>query len=323
MKQFLSYFFTLILTALLLFFMLEHIADSGLRKSKNTMVSQWEGILEGTINSDMVVLGSSRGYVSYDCQILETITGEKTFNLSYNAGAYKVQQLKYDIYSKPNKKPKIIIQNVDLAHFSASSDLPDVYQFIPYTGHDGLISQLKKFNKDFNLNSGIPILKYNGNKVLFWRGIKGFLGIDTPKVQNVFSGFHPHERKYKKDFQNLLRLEKMSKEVDKEKFYREGLEDLKKIVRSNSNDSIKVVLVWAPEYKERYSTVESIVEPLKRELSEFAAKQDGVYFVDMSNDKISMSEANFYDTFHLNKNGATLFSTSLAHKIKNLNLNDD
>lgn len=320
MKQFLKYLITILFLTFVFCFVLQSMADFGLKKIKNTMIAQWEGILEGTINADMVILGSSRGFVSYDPQLLTSLTGIKTFNLSFNAAAYKVQQIKYDMYCQNNKRPKILIQNIDFAHFNTSSDIPDTYQFLPYLNNEELKLKLTNLDQNFSLICDIPVLKYNNNKAFFWRGLKCFFGINTSKIQNVFDGYSPYEKEYIEDVQNLVRLKEMSKEPNKEKFYKEGLSDLKKFILQNLDNSIKVVLVWAPEYEERYKLEEPLVSPLKKEISDFVAKHEGVYFINMSDDSLFLSTKYFYDSFHLNKEGATLFSNALGIKIKKLKL---
>lgn len=296
------------------------MADYGLKKMKNTMISEWENIFQGNIKSEIIILGSSRGMVSYDPKIIEEVTDIKSHNLSFNGGSYKIQQLKYNYYRKNNIKPEILIQNVDLAHFSSSCGIPDSYQFIPYLSDSNIKSNLLKLDQNYVTNDQIPLLKYNNNKVFFWRGIKSFFGVNTPKIQTLFDGYHPYEKEYNKDFQNFVRLEKMSKERDTNKFYAEGISDLKSFVKESLSDSIIVILVWAPEYKERFEIVKRMVTPLKKELLELEVKNEGVYFIDLSTDSLSQSTDNFYDSFHLNKQGATLFSTKLGEKINKLRL---
>lgn len=320
MRQFFRYIVLILLVTYSICLVFQSMADYGLKKMKNTVISEWENIFQGNIKSDIIILGSSRGMVSYDPKIIEEVTDIKSHNLSFNGGSYKIQRLKYDYYRKNNTKPKIIIQNVDLAHFSNSSEIPDSYQFIPYLNEESVKTNLLKLDQNYVGNDQLPVLKYNNNKAFFWRGIKSFFGVTTPKMQTLFDGYHPYEKKYKKDLQNFVRLEKMSNEKDNNKFYAEGLSDLKGFIKENLNDSIIVILAWAPEYKERFKIVEKMVCPLKKELSDLAIKNDGVYFIDLSTDTLSQSSDNFYDSFHLNKKGATSFSTILGENINRLKI---
>jgi hypothetical protein len=69
---------------------LKYLADSGLKKMNNNIFGDWNNILEGQLNSDLIVLGSTRGYVSYDPRILQKTTGLTSHNLSINAGSYNL-----------------------------------------------------------------------------------------------------------------------------------------------------------------------------------------------------------------------------------------
>jgi hypothetical protein len=315
MKAFLIYIAKIGSVLLLICFILQAMADFGLKKLPNTLTSQWADITEGNINSELVILGSSRGFVCYDPTILGNATGNKAYNLSFNAGSFNLQQPKYEIYRAKNNKPKILIQNVDIAHFKASTDLPDEYQFLPFFGHKIIQKEFLVLHNDGTIFRFLPLLKYNGNKLFFWRGIKSFFGIETKKMQTIFSGYSPQESQFKQDNHNLERLKLES--LDFKKYY-DGFLKVKQFLKRNASDSVRVIMVWAPEHYKRLNAEKSISEKLKREISIFEKEEKNVDFIDMSHDSISMHDEYFYDTFHLNEKGATLFSTTLAQKINDL-----
>lgn len=317
MKQFLLYIVQILVGSFLLSYAVQLAADSGLKKMKNTLFSEWNAILKGTINADMVILGSSRGVVSYDPDLLSAASNKKVHNLSFNAGSYNLQELKYSLYAEHNKKPKIILQNVDLAHFTPSAQLPEEHQFLPYLNDQGLKKGLGLFDSRYLWVDRIPLLKYNTQKRFLGIGLGSFLGKKFKNKDSVTDGFSPKSIAFKRDGHNLKRLS----DPAFKRSYEKDLAQMKLFMKARIKDSITVILVWAPEYKERLAVGRRLTQPLKQALADFAKEQKGVYFLDMSEDSLSQSSDYFYDTFHLNTKGAHLFSATLAQKIKDLERN--
>lgn len=57
---------------------------------------------------------------------------------------------------------------------------------------------------------------------------------------------------------------------------------------------------------------------IKKQIKAFADSYSNIHFLDFSNDIISLNEAYFYDTFHLNALGANEFSIKIASQINKL-----
>ena len=98
MVKFYKYFFLIFISSFLILYSLQFLADNGLRKSVNSVYHDWLQILEGNINADIVISGSSRAYFGYNPSILEDKLKMKTFNLGYSAAGYQLQLEKLKIY---------------------------------------------------------------------------------------------------------------------------------------------------------------------------------------------------------------------------------
>jgi hypothetical protein len=75
-----------------------------------------------------------------------------------------------------------------------------------------------------------------------------------------------------------------------------------------------LVLVYTPKYIEGQKYIENRSEVMSI-YNNFAQKYD-LLLLDYSNDEISFDRSLFYNTSHLNKTGANLFTTKLAHDLK-------
>ncbi len=314
MGKFLLYVFKIIIFSSLIAFFIQYLADSGLKKMDNSIYADWNKILKGQLNSDLIILGSSRGYVSYDTRIIEKTTGLSSYNLSINAGSYNLQGLKFESYLVKNRHPKVIIQNIDLTHFSKSKSIPEEFQFLPYLDNNKLTRELNNLNSDYRWKLYIPLFKYNPYKSFLVKGLFSFFGKEY-SILPTNKGFAPKNPLFKKDEHNLRRLREMSYDTLNIQSYKEKLAVTTEFLHRYKTDSLKVFLVWAPEYKERLDIIAPILNPVKEEIVQIVSDMPGVYFLDFSDDPIHLNTEYFYDTFHLNEKGATIFSTKLSVEI--------
>lgn len=317
MSKFLLYVFKIIILSFLAAFFIQYLSDLGLKKMDKSIYSDWNKILEGELNSDLVILGSSRGYVSYDPRIIQKTTGLSSYNLSINAGSYNLQGLKLESYLVKNRYPKVIIQNIDLTHLSNSNSIPEEFQFLPFLINKKLASDLSVINSDYRWNHYIPLFKYNPYKSLLVKGLLSFFGKKYTILPTI-NGFAPKNPLFKRDEHNLRRLREMSSDTLNIQSYKQKLAIARKFLRRYKTDSVKIFLVWAPENNERLDIITSILSPVKKEIVQMVSDIPGVYFLDFSEDPMNLKREYFYDTFHLNEKGATLFSTKLSIEIDSI-----
>jgi hypothetical protein len=314
MGKFLLYVFKIIVFSFLVAFFIQYLADSGLKKMDDSIYADWNKILGGQLNSDLVILGSSRGQVSYDPRIIQKTTGLSSYNLSINAGSYNLQCLKFESYLIKNRPPKVIIQNIDLPHFGKSNYLPEEFQFLPYLDNNKLVRELSAVNSDYRWNHYIPLLKYNPYKSFLVKGLLSFFG-KKYSISPTIKGFSPKNPLFKKDEHNLKRLREMSSDSLTIQSFKMKLAVTREFLHRYKTDSVNIFLVWAPEYKERLEIMTSILPPIKKNIAQMVSDIPGVYFLDFSDDPINLKTEYFYDTFHLNEKGATIFSTKLSIEI--------
>ena len=104
-------FFCLIL---ILLFGLNALINAGLRRIKTSQFGVSNKIVQGKINAEIVISGSSRALSHYDPRIIERITGYSTFNIGLNGSQTDMQLARLKAYLNHNQQPKLLIQNLDL-----------------------------------------------------------------------------------------------------------------------------------------------------------------------------------------------------------------
>lgn len=294
-------------------YMLQFLADCGLKDITDSKFEDWNDITEGKISSEILILGSSRACTNYDPAIIENHLDKSTFNLGFNAASFNLQKLKYEVYMSHNEAPEIIIQNVDISHFNTSEYLPDLPQFIPFMSDRSLMKTFSVFDSSLLWKHWVPLFKYNKNKLFFLSGIQSVLG-SKKVLYSSYDGFTPVNKKYVRDSHNLEKLKTV--DVDSFNFPNEfglALQD----INSQANHS-KVFLVWAPIYEERLEISKTIIDVYKNKLRAFADLNTNIHFIDYSDSSFSYQRDYFYDSFHMNKTGATKFSMELTKNISKL-----
>lgn len=301
---------------------LQLVSDHGLKLQEKSVYEDWDAIVKGTVNADLVIVGSSRGYTGYNPMIIGDGLKMKAHNLSFNAGGYKLQERKLDIYLKNNATPKIIVQNIDLAHFSENRMLPDESQFITSVNNPDVNGLISSYDVKFEYINYIPLLKYNQNFKL----LKSGLAANFRKTANpvpIYSGFYPKRQSFKVDNHNLQKL--LSAVKDSVSYTAKNkikLEYIVKNYKSVIKEDAILILVWAPEHRERLKkTFDPLKQPLLDKLKQIDSENENIYFIDLSHDEMSQNSGYYYDTFHLNDKGADVFSKKLSDEISNIMIN--
>lgn len=317
MRVFILYILKILLVLWLFAIGLQYIADRGLMRNEVSTYREWNRIIRGQLNADLLVLGSSRAHVSYDPKIFQNELQLDTYNLSLNAAPYRLQKAKYDLYKNTNNTPQVIIQNVDLTHFLEAQYIPDEFQFIPYISNPILQKELSVIDESYSLYPIIPLLKYNKFNAYLLKGICSFFG-KKYSIKPSYDGYYPREQNYQRDSINIERFKKLNSDISNVNLYMKGISESIAFYEQLRKDDIKVVLIWAPEYKERLQVISNLKPAVQDKLLEYAAHYDTVYFLDFSEDIISMNKDYFYDSFHLNKDGAEKFSKKVTTELKKI-----
>jgi hypothetical protein len=282
---------------------LQYVVDSGLRKSNGAMFAEWNDIYSGRINTDTIVMGSSRAWVHYDPRILDA------YNLGIDGFPFPMQKARFDIYLKHNPKPKVVIQNMDAFILAKRKDLYNHGQFLPYLydpdvwkatdGHQGAFSWPQMY---------FPMFKYNNQFGLVWQGIWSFLGFTETPVK--YRGYQGQDKVWDDSFEQFRQANPKGVIYEIDPYVEQQFREYLQFCRDNG---IKVYLVFSPEYvgAQRLGLNRADVITRYRQL----ADETGAIFINYSDHHLSFDTKYFYNSQHLNKTGAELFSTDLANRI--------
>jgi hypothetical protein len=123
-------------------------------------------------------------------------------------------------------------------------------------------------------------------------------------------GYEGQERTWNRDFENAKKKMR-SYDIIIDEDLKQRFANYLKACKANA---IEVVLVYAPVYIEGQEFIQN--EAILKETYSSFAKACDFKFLDFTNDEICYEKAYFYNTRHLNKVGAELFTKKLASLIK-------
>ncbi|GHT44588.1 hypothetical protein AGMMS49965_20530 [Bacteroidia bacterium] len=127
----------------------------------------WENILSSKISSDVIISGNSRAAVHISPQILDSVLHINSYNLGMIGHTFPMQQVRLKLFEKYNKKPKLIIQNVDFILTFYRESLVHKKIFAPYVHEDLLKDELRKMGTtEAELN--IPLWFYASEWRMIW-----------------------------------------------------------------------------------------------------------------------------------------------------------
>lgn len=304
---------------LLVLSVLHGVVDTGLRQSRHPLYAEWNDLFNAKIQADMLILGSSRAAFHISPYILDTTLRLNSYNLGMSAWRLDMQLTRFKLYLAHNPKPKYIIHNVDVYGFRKRKDLIDYQQFLPYINEPLLQANFTGLKGNFSyVQRYIPLYKYANDYELIWEGIKNYTHVFEPLQTEKHKGFKandlPWDNKFGAFKKKYPKGVKYPIEPDLQQAFFEYLAFCRK-------QGIQVILVYAPEYYE--------VQPLYKNKKAFVAlcqkaqQQYGCMFLDYTNDSLCFKQNLFYNSQHLNKTGANLFSVKLAQDLKRIVLHSN
>jgi len=288
-------------------FVADYVISKNLRKQTTLqMLSNWNNIYSGNIQSDVIIMGSSRAWVQYSPQILDSILGVNSWNLGIDGSPINRQIIVYDTYRRFNPKPKYIIHNIDISTMSWRNGF-NREQFFPYFFDDTLKTAVSEYEKYDVWEKYIPSYRYFG----YSNFIKVGLGLAKFGESNLVKGYRGMDKEWNGKAYN----------EQKEIFYAQDSAMLvlfDKYLAKAKSENVKVIFVYAPYYIGATKKVKNIEG--MHAMSDSIARKYDIPILDYSYDPISYDTTYFYNAMHLNKKGAELFSIKFAHDIDSLRI---
>lgn len=310
MKLFFKKFLVFIILTIGLAWLTDFVISNLLRQSRQRDYGVWNDLLNGRIDSDIVIHGSSRAWVQLDPLILEQRFNKKTYNLGLDAFGFHMQYCRHLLLLKFNKKPSTIIHILDYSIFDKDRYLFNSEQFFPYL-NDSLINAFTSEYEGIDIfDRKIPALRYAGKQVSLAHATKILLRPDLNEPDR-YKGFQGQTFAWNDD------LEKAKKRW-KNNFYERVDSAMVNLFRNYIIDcrekNIQLLLANPPEYIEGRDFVKNRKEIFN--LFKKIAQQNSIPFLDYSEHPMSKEKHYFYNSEHLNRRGAETFTTIFCEDLK-------
>jgi hypothetical protein len=308
-------FFGILLIAI---FSMNSLVSTGLRRVKTSAYGAWNQAMQGEVNADVIISGSSRAAYHYDPRTIETLTGRSAFNIGRAGSQTDVQLAVLKAYLEHNRKPRLIVHNLDAFSFVSSRKIYDPALYVPYLSDKEIYGPLAQIEPDIAKSRYLPLYGYVVEDMGFtWiQGLKALVGI-SPK-QDYFLGFSPRDYKWSDDFSNFKAGNPHGVSFAIEPSGVRALEQLIEVCRKNG---IPLVFVYSPEFIGMQEMTNNRAE-IFAQFQELASRYH-VPLWDYSNWKFDGDRDFFYNSQHLNAPGAALFSEDLANRLQNYFSNRD
>ena len=296
---------------LLLAVLLNALINSGLRRINTSSFGVSNRIVDGKINADIVISGSSRALTHYDPRLIEEQTGLTAFNIGLNGSQTDMQLARLKTYLRHNKKPSLLIHNLDVFSFQTThGGVYDPGQYIPYLAEPAIYAALVHIDPDVWKARWLPLYGHAVQDLRFnWiLGVMGFFGWNPS--EDHFLGFKPRYSAWTDDFE---RLKAINPDGVRFEIEADGIKDMEELLRLCKEQGIKALLVYSPEYQE----MQTLTRNRAQVFVYFNKLRDqfGVPVWDYSGSPISARRQNFYNSQHLNADGAAAFSREVGIRI--------
>ena len=311
MKRFIKRLLLFCLVPLPLLFLLNHVVDKGLRKSRYYYYSEWNDMFDGKINADLLILGSSRAWVQISPKIMDSMLHVNSYNLGLDGASFNMQYARFRIYLLHNKKPKYILQEVGYTSTLVRNDrLPATQQFLPYLQDSSVWKIVTNASNPLALpDRYFPLYKYNNEMTLVKEGILSYMGKGA--VSEKYKGYQGQEKYWDSTFHDFLQQNPHGAVFPIDSVAVSLFRNYLNFCRDND---IKVIMFYPPAFIQSLAYIKNKQEIL--DVYNNFSKEYNIPFYTYMYDTLNFSRNNFYNSQHLNKHAAEIFCTELAKDIQ-------
>lgn len=287
----------------LIFFLLDKIFIFFIVVSPGKEVDKrLELLVNGKINKEIVILGSSRAARNIIASEIERKTGHSAYNLAYPGSDIAFHEFIVRTLLKFNKAPKVVLLSVDYP----TAFLPDsilnfrLERLYPLVKYDYINNELVARGEKNKIMSNLLALS-RMNKSNFDIRQKQFTALDTlyPDGSMPLSF-----QKQGEDWSQSTILAK----YDSAKELKVKLDCFKKIVAMCKEKNIQLIIVQPP----LFDPMDAAFRERLKQLT-----QNTIPFFDYNNQNtIYKNKDYYYDRTHLNHKGALIFTNEIVHYLK-------
>ena len=290
---------------------LDYVLCRGLLKMEDYRFQDYSAMLEGGMEHDILIMGNSRGKSHFDTGLIDSLTGCSSFCIGIGGYPFNVQLAKYHLYRERNRKPSMIIQNVDHGTFEMRSDIRHQHQseqFFPLVYDPVGRKELKKMGYGF-FELNVPLYRFVGYQQVIKNGLLEALHVKHYVSVPADKGFRAESGKW--DGSVLAQMEPFPVVLNEKAkaLFEEYLDQCEA-------DSIRVVLVYSPLYVGAREKMLDL-QAAKDYFSEQAARH-GFDYLDYTDCPICLDTSNFCVSVHMNPTATKEFTRMLCKDLDSL-----
>ncbi len=309
MKRFIRRCLVFVLPIVLGSYLVDVCISTNLRKTNFGEFSVWNDIINGDINSAIVIYGSSRAWVQISPSMITDSLGISAYNVGIDGHHFGLQYLRHSLLLQHNTKPTLIILSLDMFTLEKSKYLYNSGQFLPYMLFNEEIEKATISYEGFHeMDYEIPLIRYFGHRAETVLAISHMLGLRSSAVPRT-RGYQGQNLLWNSDFERA----KLEMDYYEVKLDTASVLLFEKFIDECKEKQIKLLFVYSPEYIEGQRFIKNRDEIIT--LYKTFGKKYGIPYYDYSADSISFQRKYFYNALHLNTVGAELFTHELISVI--------
>ena len=266
------------------------------------------------MDADLIINGSSKALVQVSPFILDSILKSNSYNLGLDGTSFIPQKLQYDLFRKYNHKPELVIQIVSHSTLVKSQALSGAVKFAPYLDNTEVEDVTRRYVSFSNYDYLLPLIKYSGDPSAIVNGILNFIGLDAKK-DSRYKGYLEKDVAWDYSFEKFIETNENGILIHLDST---SIDLFEKYIAKCKEDRVNIVLVYPPTYFESQNYIVNLTDIIAYYNNVSTEYQ--VPFLNYSKNEISFLKKYFYNSQHLNKKGAELFSERLALDLDSLKL---
>jgi hypothetical protein len=265
-------------------------------------------IIEGKNSYDILFIGSSRTYYHVNPRIVDSITKLSSFNAGSDAANLLEMNLFLQCYLQSHQAPKVVVADIAKSAFNIGKRKfwnPNVYY--PFLDHRIVFDTLARYESVF-LYKHLPFTRFTAaDDMLKQNSFLGYLGYKSVEKSKTYKGY------WEKSTDTIALPFKRVYPIEMDPIDQHGVDLLNQIINTCNKNNIKLVLTYAPIYKLKDEKSPHFFPTIEK-----VSKQHHIPFWNYRENAIGNNHRLFREEYHLNKQGAEVYTTMLAKDLNSM-----
>ncbi|MFT6709558.1 MAG: hypothetical protein ACJATF_004427 [Flavobacteriales bacterium] len=310
MKRFSQQLGYFLLPMAVLIFPLDYVISNGLKRSHeyNGEIEVWSDIYSGAAKCELAVYGSSRAWVHINSRIVADSLGYSTYNFGLDGHNFNLQFMRHLEYVKHNGWPRNIVLSLDVHSLGGPDEFYQKEQILPF-----MLWNVNMFESSSSYigydwyEYFLPMARYYSSKSCIESGL-GFGNRQEESFRHL--GYRGMDQDWAvTDSTEVRRTFEAELDTNTVNLYEVFLRNCKQ-------HGTRVVMVYSPEYslgQDAFVNRDKILETFS-----ILSIEHDVTFLNYSNHPICKEKDWFYNSSHMNSEGADYFSRILCEDLVGL-----